>query len=421
MVLHVLAIWGLLWLGDGSQILSRNEPPDQEQIPPPQTRIIWYHLQKLPVVSSEKGPENSRHPEAVRISKDVIISHTPQVPPTTQIVRTPDDVQTPAPPVPAPNLIAVKKGSEALPEIPEPPLPVLPGAAPIADAIDLRKPPPKQFVPPTLSSRKTPPTTPSAIPVPEPPIVSPGGAGGSNDVNALVLSLLPGRGAVPPPGRADASSAPPSNGPGGESRGPGIQIAGVTVRPEIQPPKPTPPPPPAETGPKTYVTTSVAPLQSTLSAPLPPSSRTVPQSIEARFRGRVLYAVIIPMKKVPGYSGDWTIWFAAHQVIESAGLAAQMRAPLPIRKSVDQTSRSQTFPQGRVQISAVIDKLGKLESINVVGRNAEASTDAAIADLKSWEFIPALRNHEPVDVDVLFEIYYLKQTDGTSTIGTPEH
>jgi hypothetical protein len=402
LAIHALAVWTLFWTWPSSLAPPQRDDVYDQFIAPHKTAIVWYHLHKLPDISSERGPDLPRRPAALRVDKNVVISHSRPAPPKTQVIRQPDEVPLPKPPVPAVNMIAVKKGSPTLPPLPEPPPPVLIGRAETTIAIELPKAPPKRFVPPEpVSAPRTQARVPAQIAEPEAAAVSSGGAKGADDVSALFLSLLPGRGSVPPPGRSDVSAAPPSDGPAGESRGSGIQIAGVTVHPGIEPPKATPPalkPP--------YVATSVAPLQTTFSAPLPPSSRTIPQSIEARFKGRVVYAMIIPMKRVPGYAGDWIIWFAEHDPPEGTGPSTRMRAPLPIRKSVGQEAKDLSFPAERVQLSALIDKLGRVGSIAVLIGGTAPVNQALITDLTSWEFLPALRNREPVDVDVVVEISY---------------
>lgn len=408
---HVLLAFAMLWTWSVPETIERELPKEQQETPH-ETKIIWYHLQTLPEVSSEQGTETNRRPDAVQPSKTVLISQPKVVEPAPQIIRQPEDA-LPLLRVPVPNMIAIKRGPPTLPDLPEQPLPLFARRPNIPIALDLTKPEPKEFVPPKLESNaKKAPATPTMVAVPDAPVIAPGGSNGTNDVNALVLSLLPGRG-VPPPGHAEASAGPPGNGQPGQSQGQGIKIAGMTVRPEPKEVKP-------EAEPKPYVATSVAPLQNTLSAPLPASSRTIPRSIEARFHGKVVYTVVVPMRKVPGYAEDWIIWFTPHQAADGVTSAAQMRPPLPIRRFLVRNGDEPVFPQGRVQIFAVIDKLGKLDSITVGSGAAGAASDAVIADLKSWEFVPALRNREAVDVDVMVELSYNSRSGSTGTMGTPE-
>jgi hypothetical protein len=147
----------------------------------------------------------------------------------------------------------------------------------------------------------------------------------------------------------------------------------------------------------------IAPLEHTLSAPLSPSSRNIPRYIEARFRGRVIYTMLLPMKGLPGYTGDWTIWFAERKPIDGGSSAAPMRAPLPIRKPIRMDGVTRVGSSAIIQLSATLDKTGKIGSVALVDGSGPASA-AAIDDLESWEFLPALRNREPVDVDLVIEI-----------------
>jgi hypothetical protein len=380
---------------------------DEEFFTPQHSPVIWYHLQKMPKVSSERGVE-ARIPSAENVNKETLISRSRAA--ATQIVRQPDEVQIPK--IQLPDMIALKKGSEALPPAPPLPAPALPDRPETAVRPDPVKVKPKAFVPPAISSTaKKPSLAAPQIPVMEPPTALPGGSpAGQNEINALVLNLLPAAARMPPPGQSDASSAPAA-GPSGEGRGSGIQIPGVTAAPGMPPNRVVESSPKPEAGPKPFVVTGVASLQNTLSAPLPPSSRSVPAYIEAHFRGRVVYAMIVPMKKVPGYAGDWIIWFAEHQPADGIGATVQMRSPLPIRRSIVSDAGEVSVPPPHAQISAFIDKLGHVGSVAIAGNGSSAANDAAIADLRSWEFLPAMRNRQPVDVDVVVEIIY---SSGTS-------
>ncbi len=51
----------------------------------------------------------------------------------------------------------------------------------------------------------------------------------------------------------------------------------------------------------------------TLSVPLRPASRTIPREIDARFQGRLVYTMVVPIENLPDYSGDWILWFAEQQ------------------------------------------------------------------------------------------------------------
>jgi hypothetical protein len=113
--------------------------------------------------------------------------------------------------------------------------------------------------------------------------------------------------------------------------------------------------------------------------------------------------MLLPMKGLPGYAGDWTIWFAERDQLEGAGSGAPMRAPLPVRKPIRADAASREISPGTIQLSAIMNKFGKLDSVAVIAGSSSAA-DAAIEDLEAWEFLPALRNLQAVDIDLIVEI-----------------
>ena len=147
----------------------------------------------------------------------------------------------------------------------------------------------------------------------------------------------------------------------------------------------------------------------TLSVPLRPSSRTIPRGVDARFQGRNVYTMVVPIENLPAYAGDWIVWFAERQ--PTPGSTPLMRAPLPFRKMepVDQAP-SGTVGQARVQVSAVLDKGGRLDKLAILTRPPTMTEQGVIQDLQSWEFKPATRDGIPVDVEVVIEIPFNLQT-----------
>ena len=144
---------------------------------------------------------------------------------------------------------------------------------------------------------------------------------------------------------------------------------------------------------------------STLSVPLRPSSRTIPSSIDARFQGRSVYTMVVPIENLPDYGGDWIIWFAERG--QKPGEAA-MRAPIPFRKLEPAgVTLSRVRIEWRLQIAAVIRQDGKLDSISLLRHSGAAAEQAAIHDLESWEFKPATRGGMPVEVDAVIEIPFI--------------
>jgi hypothetical protein len=141
----------------------------------------------------------------------------------------------------------------------------------------------------------------------------------------------------------------------------------------------------------------------TLSAPLRPSSRGIPRSVDAHFNGRSVYAMVIPMEHLLVYAGDWIMWFADRQ--SKPGETPLVRAPVPLRKLevVDQTPPSGRIGT-RIQLSATLRKNGRLDDLALLTETSELVQRAVFQDVSSWEFQPATSDGAPVDVDVVLEI-----------------
>jgi len=141
----------------------------------------------------------------------------------------------------------------------------------------------------------------------------------------------------------------------------------------------------------------------TLSVPLRPASRTIPRQIDARFQGRLVYTMVVPIENLPDYSGDWILWFAEQQ--PKPGDSPLMRAPIPLRKFEPvETLVPSARTEFRIQLAAVIRKDGKIDGISLLRNTGAAFAQAVIQDVASWEFKPATRDGTAVDVDVILEI-----------------
>jgi hypothetical protein len=145
-------------------------------------------------------------------------------------------------------------------------------------------------------------------------------------------------------------------------------------------------------------------LVRTLSAPLRPASRTIPQSLESRFQGRLVYAMVIPAPFLPAYTGDWIVWFA--EVKALPGESHDIRAPVPYQKIEPISSpclAGGARAEARVQLAALIKSDGRFDSVTAV-RGSSPNAMGAIEDLKRWEFRPATRDGSPVAVEAVIEI-----------------
>lgn len=142
---------------------------------------------------------------------------------------------------------------------------------------------------------------------------------------------------------------------------------------------------------------------STLSVPLRPAARMIPRAIDARFQGRPVYTMVVPIENLPAYGGDWILWFAERE--QRPGDNPVMRPPVPFRKlePVD-TSMPGNRSEQRVQFAAVIKRDGHLDAISLLRNLAPSIQQAVTQDLACWEFKPATRDGTPIDIDVVIEI-----------------
>ena len=416
----------------------------EQEIEPHKEKIVWYHLRKLPEISP--GEKVERDPGAKKQNKAILISRVPDVPTSPRLTWT-ERPQAEPRQFEAPDMISVRKRPEVAKAAPE----LAPEAAgqPALAQLQIPKLAPKAFVAPAAqpkpATREARPLTladaPTLSEMPKPtgwdrslsalaaasgvrtpkPFTAPQatnpgareGAGtvaqpgeapvipvaGASDVNALALNTL--RPALPtglPPAMNTQVSAGPRPGTGGEGSGAGVRIPGIAVQPGPHSVNPSTAATADRPGPPPLLATAVAPMQQTFSAPLAPSARSIPAAIEARFHQRVVYTVVLPMRKVPGYGADWIMWFAAREPQNGLSGQVQMRAPLPVRKAYRAGAPALT---GRIQLLATIDRDGNVTGISRIGTANNVDSGAAMEDLKAWQFLPALRNRLPIDTDIV--------------------
>jgi TonB family protein len=407
-----------------------------------QRKVLWYDFRKsVPEVAAEKrfGVSNSPQGEKDALGRTLIAqSRTPAS--KQQFIWQPKHPEPIPADIPAPNVASLPTELAPVPKVPlkaftpppadrpkanpslivEPPPAIHSSVADLRDAHLLRelsqkglesvkKPPLKQFVPPTAQS-KTDAGPPKLI---EPPsVTAQTGAGGS--VQAVILGLNPAdRFTAPIPAgsrSAQFAHAPAAGSPSsGASSSPDAPRApGVTAHASQGQSGSAAASQPDGAVPELRTITEIVfpAVNRTMSAPLRPSSRIVPATVEARFAGRDVFALVVPGPKLVGYAGDWVLWFAPHQT--ENGVGARIQAPIPSRKensSGDIQSTPDSTGKGSVQFQAIIDSKGRVLSPQILrGLNSEAFRRRAIAELRTWEFKPSLRNGEAIDVDVVLEI-----------------
>jgi TonB family protein len=137
---------------------------------------------------------------------------------------------------------------------------------------------------------------------------------------------------------------------------------------------------------------------------LPLTALRVPAAPDPRLDGRVVYTVAIQMPNVTSYSGSWILWYAERKSASSD--EREVLPPEPLRKvdPIYDNSAVEDRVEGKVQLSAIIHTDGYVYGINVV-KGLDPRLDKSATDaLRKWEFIPARRDGNPVDVDIVIEI-----------------
>jgi hypothetical protein len=458
--LHSLAVLGLALISPQTPISKR--PIYDEVIRPDEHKIVWYDYRKpkLPDVDATQRIGTFPKPRGQELSRDVVIATAPKAESIKQLIWLPVPKVQIKQDLSMPNLIA--RAATAIPA-PPPPAPKKPekpqvAAAPApqpnlsppqpkgdvnraeehpVQAVEIPK-PRKAFVPPPpvkQEARLTIPVQTADIPVPDASIV-----GTSSARNALpdgIGTPTFSKGMAPPPNAppgpvttagnakvdiaiaslhpADKLNGPLPNGarPGdfskapivgetatGEVRG-GLSVPDLSIREDrskVEAPRVDP-----SRKAVLYAEKIRSIPVTTLSVPLRPATRTIPRLIDARFQGRLVYTMVVPIENLPDYSGDWILWFAEQQ--PKPGDTPLMRAPIPLRKLEPvETLVPGARTEFRIQIAAVIRKDGKIDGISLLRNTGPAFAQAVIQDVASWEFKPASRDGAPVDVDVILEI-----------------
>ncbi len=135
-----------------------------------------------------------------------------------------------------------------------------------------------------------------------------------------------------------SASIPSASRPGQISTAPvvgetstGAATPGALVVPNLRVREPVvPKPDPAKSNTVVYSERVRSSATGAFAVPLRPANRSIPRAVDARFTGRSVYTVLIPIENIPAYGGDWVLWFA--EVTPQPGQTPSMRAPVPIRK-----------------------------------------------------------------------------------------
>jgi TonB family protein len=402
---------------------------------PGEEKVLWYDFRRaVPEVAPMQPFGPAPTPQGEKDPSRTLIAHAPEAASSKQFIWQPDRPDPIPKDVPTPNLLALPVAPPPPPK-PAPKQFVLPAPAPkpepaqtlldapaVAEApsvapqenpllrsleqqrlATIQKPAPKRFVPPPSPSG---PGGPAPL-VDAPSIPAQGNSVG--DLQAVIVGLNPADRLNNPlpegsrPGqfaRAGVAGTPSSGADtGGDApKVPGLLARGVPGRP-VEAAAANPGNPERRLIKETPFPT----LNRTMSAPLRPSSRIIPVTVELLFTNRNVYTLVIPGPDLPDYAGDWVLWFSERQ--PDIG-PSRMSAPVPARKySWTGADASDVAATGVVQMAAVIDHNGHISAARFLrGSSADAFRRKAVGELEAWEFKPALRNGEPIDVDIVVEI-----------------
>jgi TonB-like protein len=429
--LHVAGFWML-----GLVSYAPPGPPVAYRLTvvPLQTgKLIWYRSSdQLPEVTSGNRAADAKQKTTAVRRKQAISVDSPQAvegkqfiwqpPPKIELqreVRSPNLLAfTPAPARPVRDFVAPEVPRSS----PERPAALLPEASPLAGALPSTDPlplvgalpgapkrPTRQFVPPPARSESS--GTVSGL-EPAPDL---GTRSERQQTSLAVISLDPAHTPeipLPEGSRPSRFSAgPQSEGKGAENNAsivvPGLNISGggapstpVVVNPSRKASQPVHEPSSLEWAKTSSGKDSRHMARSMMSAALAPGSRVLRAPLEQRFRDRPVYATSFAVGAAG--SAEWVIWFALKGTAE--GLYFSVRPPVPWNRQPEEPDDHAR--NGHVQVAAVIDRDGHPDSLVVVQCSDETLRARATQTVQQWEFLPALRNGEPVAVDALIDITF---------------
>lgn len=447
LLIHAVAI---SLIGTRSVSLAPEEPLPKTLIAEARQskRIIWYKVKNLPDIRPDSGAAKLNSPRIDQPLKPrTVITNSTTPKPLKQFIWRPAPKVEIRQELQLPNLVAFAAPALPKPAAPKPkafqpppekpraapkPEPLLP-AAPEVNVADARltkpvagipdtvalpgKPKPRAFVPGPVNREKGGggAATPSIEAAPELAGAVAGGNGSA--VTAVIIGLNPAsRIAAPVPegstsGRLAAGPEPNAgrgagagNAAGGGGSGDGRQqaliVPGLTVRNE----RAAPVLPPASRLEKPNLMDTTPPGRSILAVALRPGARFIPAVIEMRFRNRDVYTTSFRLPEPGSAVNECVLWFSERTPPQTGSRA--VRPPAPWRK-LDPEHRNPpaaNVREGMVQITLVIRKDGTLDEAAVVKGLDERSNRVALDALQAWQFFPASRGNEALEVDALIEV-----------------
>jgi hypothetical protein len=143
---------------------------------------------------------------------------------------------------------------------------------------------------------------------------------------------------------------------------------------------------------------ATAAARATLSAPLYASSRVLPAVIETHFAQRTVYTCLL--EGLAGVSNP-TMWFA--ETAAPPGRSPLIRAPVLVRAG--QAPRDPP-PAGEqhLYLKMLIGLEGLVKSVVLLQPAGDAFGQELVKLSEKWEFVPATRNGQPVEVEAILQL-----------------
>ena len=97
------------------------------------------------------------------------------------------------------------------------------------------------------------------------------------------------------------------------------------------------------------------------------------------------------------------MWFSERQPVDDP--RQRISAPVPMRKYATEGDAAGTSVTATIQFAAVLDRYGRVAFVKIIKGKADGAFKLkALQELGAWDFRPALRNGEPIEVDIVLEI-----------------
>jgi len=451
----------LAWLASGP---VQEEPQSlyAQAIAPHASKLVWYDFrQKLPDVSPAAALRPAKPPRAdVKLASQEIVAATAEARRARQFVWQPAPKLELHTDLQSPNVLAIRTPHAEPPPkpklfVPPPAAPPPTGDAPVLAAppeirtarnvngaasvpgMQPAKAPPRKFVAPAAARpvdhpapalpdapavAAAKPTAPPLVlgsgvakpspfgsPLPEPPVLP--DSASAPAVSMAIVGLNPNANAPAPAPEgsrnAQFSAAPQPRRTGGTD-GPVddaiLTVPGLLIRSGAPDAKPVRMAHESPTSPANLRAALRSSLPATPIAGPHPGAIRVSSAPDPMWSGRDTYAMSVQMPNISSYTGSWLIWFAERREDSAASGGLSLPVPLHMVDPKYYPAAMAERVEGKVRLAAVIRKDGRVDSVRLLVHLDDRLDQSAEEAMQKWQFEPAQRDGQPVDVDALIEI-----------------